>query len=223
MTWALFLLLDFYRWEDLNIKRWYAAAAKALQSRPTLWDPIDGSSPGPPRPWDSPGKSTGVGCYFLLQCMKVKRESEVAQLCPTCSNPMDCSLPGSSVHGIFQAWILEWGCHCLITQPNTCGYSLMTRTSSYGSWNCMLPLPLSTPILLLTLQVGGFKGRAICLCHNMSIHLGFPTAIEEGSWKPLKLFYVTMLCFSFEMVFNCVSIVLQQADGIGLGVTSQFY
>ena len=115
------------------------------------------------------------------------------------------------------------GCHCLITQPNTCGYSLMTRTSSYGSWNCMLPLPLSTPILLLTLQVGGFKGRAICLCHNMSIHLGFPTAIEEGSWKPLKLFYVTMLCFSFEMVFNCVSIVLQQADGIGLGVTSQFY
>ena len=72
-------------------------------------------------------------------------------------------------------------------------------------------------------QVGGFKGRAICLCHNMSIHLGFPTAIEEGSWKPLKLFYVTMLCFSFEMVFNCVSIVLQQADGIGLGVTSQFY
>ena len=62
-----------------------------------------------PRPWDSPGKSTGVGCHFLLQCMKVKSESEVAQLCPTLSDPMDCSLPGSSIHGIFQARVLEWG------------------------------------------------------------------------------------------------------------------
>ena len=61
------------------------------------------------RPWDSPGKNTGVGCHFLLQCMKVKSESEVAQLCPTLSDPMDCSLPGSSVHGIFQARVLEWG------------------------------------------------------------------------------------------------------------------
>ena len=59
-------------------------------------------------PWDSPGKNTGVGCHFLLQCMKVKSESEIAQLCPTLSNPMDCSLPGSSVHGIFQARVLEW-------------------------------------------------------------------------------------------------------------------
>ena len=62
-----------------------------------------------PRPWDSPGKNTGVGCHFLLQCMKVKSESEVAQSCPTPSDPMDCSLPGSSVHGIFQARVLEWG------------------------------------------------------------------------------------------------------------------
>ena len=59
--------------------------------------------------WDSPGKNTGVGCHFLLQCMKVKSESEVAQSCPTLRNPMDCSLPGSSVHGIFQARVLEWG------------------------------------------------------------------------------------------------------------------
>ena len=58
-------------------------------------------------PWDSPGKNTGVGCHFLLQCMKVKSESEVAQSCPTLSDPMDCSLPGSSVHGIFQARVLE--------------------------------------------------------------------------------------------------------------------
>ena len=62
-----------------------------------------------PHPWDSPGKNTGVGCHFLLQHMKVKSESEVAQSCPTLSDPMDCSLPGSSVHGIFQARVLEWG------------------------------------------------------------------------------------------------------------------
>ena len=62
-----------------------------------------------PRPWDSPGKNTGVGCHFLPQCMKVKGESEVAQSCLTLSNPMDCSLPGSSVQEIFQARVLEWG------------------------------------------------------------------------------------------------------------------
>ena len=62
-----------------------------------------------PRPWESPGKNTGVGCHFLLQCMKVKSESEVAKSCPTLSDPVDCSLPGSSVHGIFQARVLEWG------------------------------------------------------------------------------------------------------------------
>ena len=61
-----------------------------------------------PCPWDSPGKNTGVGCHFLLQCMKVKSQSEVAQLCSTLSDPMDCSPPGSSVHGIFQARVLEW-------------------------------------------------------------------------------------------------------------------
>ena len=61
-----------------------------------------------PRPWDSPGKNTGVGCHFLLQCMKVKSESEVSQSCLTLSDPMDCSPPGSSVHGIFQARVLEW-------------------------------------------------------------------------------------------------------------------
>ena len=62
-----------------------------------------------PRPWDSPGKNTGVGCHFLLQCMKVKSESEVAQSRPTPSDCMDCSPPGLSVHGIFEARVLEWG------------------------------------------------------------------------------------------------------------------
>ena len=82
-----------------------AAAAKLLQSvRPHRWQPT-----GLCRPWDSPSKNTGVGCHFLLQCRKVKSESEVAQSCPTLRNPMDCSLQGSSVHGIFQARVLEWG------------------------------------------------------------------------------------------------------------------
>ena len=84
-----------------------AAVGKSHQSCPTLCDPIDGSPPGS-RPWDSPGKLTGVGCHFQVQCMKLKSESEVAQSCPTLSDPMDCSLPSSSVHGIFQARVLEW-------------------------------------------------------------------------------------------------------------------
>ena len=69
-----------------------------------------------PRPWDSPDKNTGVGCHFLLQGMKVKRQSEVAQSCLTLSDPMECSLPGSSVHGIFQARVLEWGAIAFSTE-----------------------------------------------------------------------------------------------------------
>ena len=85
-----------------------AAAAKSPQSCPTLrphrWQPTI-----LPCPWGSPRKNTGVGCHFLLQCMKVKSESEVAQSCPTLSDPMDCSLPDSSIYGIIQARVLEWG------------------------------------------------------------------------------------------------------------------
>ena len=84
-----------------------ATAAKSLQSCPTLrphrWQPTRLL-----RPWDSPGKNTGVGCHFLLQCMKVKSENEVTQSCLTLRNPMDCSLAGSSVHGSFHARVLEW-------------------------------------------------------------------------------------------------------------------
>ena len=100
------------RWQLASLSPCFpaaATAAKLLQSCLTLCDPIDGSPPGSPCPWDSPGKNTGVGCHFLLQCMKVKSESEVAQSCPTLSDPMDCSLPGSSIHGIFQTRVLEWG------------------------------------------------------------------------------------------------------------------
>ena len=86
-----------------------AAAAKLLQSCPTLCDLIDGIPTRLPCPWDSQGKNTGVGCHFLLQCMKMKSESEAAQSCLTLSDPMGCSLPGSSIYGIFQATVLERG------------------------------------------------------------------------------------------------------------------
>ena len=86
-----------------------AAATKLLQSCPTLVRLHRRQPTRLPCPWDSPDKNTGVGCHFLLQCMKVKSESEVAQSCPTLRDPMDYSLPGSSIHGIFQARVLEWG------------------------------------------------------------------------------------------------------------------
>ena len=81
----------------------YIASVVSDSVQPHGWQPTR-----PHCPWHSPGKNPGVGCHFLLQCMKVKSESEVAQSCPTLSNPMDCSLPGSFIHGIFQARVLEW-------------------------------------------------------------------------------------------------------------------
>ena len=88
--------------------------------RPHRWQPTR-----LPRPWDSPGKNTGVGCHFPLQCMKVKSESEVTQSCPTLATPMDCSLSGFSVHGILQAKVLESGA---IAFSNI--YTTMCKTDS---------------------------------------------------------------------------------------------
>ena len=118
-----------------------AAAAKSLQSCPTLCDPIDSSPRGSPRPWDSSGKNTGMGCHFLLQCRKVKSESEVAQSCPTLSDPMDCSLPSSSVHGIFQARVLEWGAIAF------------SRNQCLGLDNLKLPQMLLDPMNATTLSL----------------------------------------------------------------------
>ena len=88
-----------------------------------------------PRPWDSPGKNSGVGCHFLLQCMKVKSESEVAQSYPTLSDTMDCSLPGSSIHGIFQARVLEFN----MTQTGCSGWPKVQIKS------CVYQADFSTP------------------------------------------------------------------------------
>ena len=93
-----------------------------------------------PHPRDSPGKNTGVGCHFLLQCMKVKSEREVTESCPTLHNPMDCSPPGSPIHGIFQARVLEWGA------------SAFSVLASYEDTNPTMKAPLSgTNYLSMTL------------------------------------------------------------------------
>ena len=97
-----------------------------------------------PRPWDSPGKSTGVGCHSLLHCTKVKNESEVAQSCRTLRDPMDCSLPGSSVHGIFQARVLEWGAIAFSNHGQLQAINVMLlnveleRHVHIGSYQCVL-------------------------------------------------------------------------------------
>ena len=110
---SLFLTLSSPLPTFLSLFSMSVSPLPSLQSCPTLCDPTDGQPTRFPHPWDSPGKNTGVGCHFLLQRMKVKSESEVAQSCQTLSDPMDCSPPGSSVHGVFQARVLEWG-HCLL-------------------------------------------------------------------------------------------------------------
>ena len=97
--------------------------------RPHRWQPTR-----LPHPWDSPGKNTGVGCHFLLQCMNVKSQSEVAQSCPTLRVPMDCSLPGSSIHGIFQVRVLEWG---------AIAFSGQVSLPITNSWNLSNSCPLS--------------------------------------------------------------------------------
>ena len=101
-----------------------------------------------PHPWDSPGKNTGVGCHFFLQSMKVKSESEVTQSCPTLSDPMDCSPPGSSVHGIFQARVLEWGAlafsYWLVRWVQLCGsLSIAFLWDLNENW----PFPVLWPLL----------------------------------------------------------------------------
>ena len=107
----------------------YVASVVSDSVRPQRWQPTR-----LPHLWDSPGKNTGVGCHFLLQCMKVKSESEVAQSCPTPSDPMDCSPPGSSVHGIFQARVLEWGAIAFSTE-----LSMHLQLSRLADWQPTLP------------------------------------------------------------------------------------
>ena len=94
-----------------------------------------------PCPCNSPGKNTGVGCHFLLQCMKVKSKSEVAQSCPTLSDPMDCSPPGSSIHGTFPGKSIGVRCHCLLLSCSVESYSLWPHGLQYARLPCPSPTP----------------------------------------------------------------------------------
>ena len=115
-----------------------------------------------PRPWDSPGKNTGVGCHFLLQCMKVKSESEVDQSCLTLSDPMHCSLQGFSVPAIFQARVLEWVA-MRWSSPNSAAFSIPSPLSPCFSW-VLFPLlwPLSQSPLLHPINISGFTRSFNC-------------------------------------------------------------
>ena len=109
--------------------------------RPHRWQPTRLR-----HPQDSPGKNTGVGCHFLVQCMKVKSESEVAQLCLTFSYPMVGSLPGSSVHGIFQARLLEWGAIAFSICVWELDYKESWAPKNWCFWAVMLEKTLESPL-----------------------------------------------------------------------------
>ena len=133
-----------------------------------------------PRPWDSPGKNTGVACHFLLQCMKVKSESEVAQLCLTLSNPMDCSLPGSSIHGIFQARVLEWG--AIAFSENQHRPLLIFTTSSWRT-NCHTYFAAK--------EMGSSVFENVCKLRQL---LREPGRIQPQVHMTLKFFYCSTRC-----------------------------
>ena len=135
------------------------------------------------RPWDSPGKNTGVGCHFLLQCMKVKSESEVAQLCPTLSDPMDCSLTGSSVHGIFQARVLEWGAIQAKSMKHITPIlnpKVNNRLWVIVSWQCR-----SNNCDKCTTVIWGVHSGGSCVCVGNTQKLYFLVSFAD-KWKCLK-------------------------------------
>ena len=152
-----------------------------------------------PRPWDSPGKNTGVGCHFLLQCIKVKSESEVTQSCPTLSDPMDCSLPGSSIHGIFQARALEWAAIAfsnkklepLKFQTDIFHFLWKVWHSSSSAYTCSLTKLVSTKLML-------------CSCfHNNTLHNNyFPVCILIHEIHKCRLPYSSLYPFILNLVLR---------------------
>ena len=139
--------------------------------RPHRWQPTR-----LPRPWDSPGKNTRAGCHFLLQCMKVKSESEVTQSCPTLRDPMDCSPPGSSVHGISQARILEWGAP-FSPVGDLCNPGIKPASSALTGWFFTIE-PVKNIICEAT-EWGVFWIQ-IRLFHHKNLH----TKAKCSPWSP---------------------------------------
>ena len=144
-----------------------------------------------PHLWDSPGKNTGVGCH-LLQSMKVKSESEVVQSCLTLSNPMDCSLPGSSVHGIFQARVLEWG--AIAFSDHQC-YFLINLLSGFSAVSCMLGM---LPFHLSAKPKG-------CLILSLRRKIEIFNLLETGSLETVHSLthsFVHLLFFVYSGIFH---------------------
>ena len=148
---------------------------------PHRWQPIR-----LPHPWDSPGKNTGVGCHFLLQCMKVRSESEVAQSCLTLSHPMDCSLLGSSIHRIFQARVLEWGAIAF-------SGNYVKPLQSGDNWQCYFSSVFQLTNLTLALETNkrmcqelGFSLSKPCL-PSCAATGGMP-GTSSRKWKPTPIF-----------------------------------
>ena len=136
------------------------------------------------RPWDYPGKNTGVGCHFLLQFMKVKSESKVSQSCPTLSDPMDCSLPGSSVHEIFQARVLEWGAIAFSRSANWFCHKFLERVALQGASH-------GRKIALLDVSLGTSEHGLVGF-HTTERQNSFPrTYLKIYIWFPLTLLLKT--------------------------------
>ena len=140
-------------------------------------------------PWDSPGKNTGVGCHFLLQCMKVKSKSEVAQSGPTLIDPMDCSLPGSSIHGIFRTRVLEWGAIAFSSLGHILpGFSPFHHQylEGKGMWPCKSSRHWLT---LMTVIGRGRGGGAVHTWLKTFQPLTFSQLLENECFHPEKVAY----------------------------------
>ena len=173
---------------------------------PHRWQPIRLR-----RPWNSPGKNTGVDCYFLLQCMKVKSESEVTQSCLTLSNLMDCSLPGSSIHGILQARVLEWVAiafspvlysrslliTCFIV-GFPCGSAGKESTCNVGDLGSIPRLGRSSREGQgYTLQYSGLENSMDCIVHGVTKNQTWLTFIFTFHFLIYSSVYMTIPVFQF--------------------------
>ena len=160
-----------------------------------------------PRPWDSPGKNTGVGCHFLLQCRKVKSESEVTQSCLTLNDPMDCSLPGSSVHGIFQARVLEWGAIAFSSKVlQIRSDQLLSRVRLFATpWiaahQASLSITNSQSSLRLMSIESVMPSSHLILCHLLLLLLPIPPSIRVFSNESaLHMRWPKYWSFSFSII-----------------------
>ena len=151
-------------------------------------------------PWDSPGKNTGVGCHFLLQCMKVKRESGVAQSCPTLCGPVDCSPPGSSVHRILQARVLEWVPLPSPVQLLSCVLSLHLCNSRTAARQASLSFSISQSLFKLMSIESMIPSNHLLLCHHLLLLPSiFPSIKVFSSESALHIRWPKYCSFSFSI------------------------